>query len=100
MERRNSKEPKSKFKHRSSDDRSRLGHTQREGKMGLSNQALSSSPCARFKTLILETLIHASCSWALDRGQQQQKTQFLHVAHVDWIRTLNPATLCFHSHKM
>jgi hypothetical protein len=30
MERQNSKELKSKFKHRSSDDRSRLGHKERE----------------------------------------------------------------------
>jgi hypothetical protein len=51
--------------------------------MGFSNQALSSSTCAIFKTLILETLIRASCSWALDRGQQQQQPQFLQVAHVD-----------------
>jgi hypothetical protein len=29
MERGNSKEPKSKFKHRSSDDTSRLGHSER-----------------------------------------------------------------------
>jgi len=30
MERENSKDPKSKFRHRSSDDRSRLGHSERE----------------------------------------------------------------------